>query len=299
MQIAIMTEAWNLESLQDYWSHYKEIQVAETFSFQGEESSTQPLQEFILTLRSKRVQLVDLYTLDMNKEKVLHALIDEEISVLTSYPIAETEAATQSILQKAIKNGVKVINRDTVHFLPERRQAQLEVQKGALGNPGVQRFSVRKKSTHSFDRLAIGQFEWILETFGAVKRVMAKQVRKDLTDEQSIEYHSISLRLENDSFVLLDLCLIDSKEMQSFELTGNKGMLSFHSEDASPIRVFHMGEVNDSREDVNRELSYLALAISKEQIVSYQSESMLHALRILEAAEESVRLSQPIEVRGE
>lgn len=294
-----MTEAKNLDSLRDYWSHYKEIQVAETFSFQGEESSTQAMQEFISILRSKRVQFVDLCILDKGKEKVLHALIDEEISVLTCYPIAETEAATKSLLKKATRNGVKVINRDTVHFLPERMQAQTEVQKGALGNPGVQRISVRKKSSNAFERLAIGQFEWISETFGAVKRVMAKQVRKDLSDNGSIEYYSISLRLVNDSFVHLDLCLIDSEEMQSFELTGNKGMLSFHSENASPIRVFHTGELNDSRENVNRELSYLALAISKEQNMSYQSESILHALRILEATKESVRLSQPIEVRGE
>ncbi|MFK3938154.1 hypothetical protein ACI2JA_11690 [Alkalihalobacillus sp. NPDC078783] len=305
MQIAIMSDAEDLKSLHDYWLHYKEIQVAKTFTFHGE--LTQALKEFISTLRSNRIQLVDFCTLDKEKEHVIHALIDEGVSVLTSYPIAKTEAATRSILQKATRNGLKVINRDTVHFLPERRQAQLEVLKGALGPLGVQRISVRLKPIHSdpyaFDRVAIGQFEWIAETFGAVKRVMTKQVRKTITDNQSIAYHSILLRMEDGSFVHLDLCFMDNREVYSLELTGQKGMLSFHSENASSIKLFPTGvntsESNGSRENGNRELAYLLLAISEQQTMTYSSESIIHSLRILEATKQSARLGQPIEVGGE
>ena len=67
---------------------------------------------------------------------------------------------------------------------------------------------------------------------------MAKHVKKERSGQRnSVEYGLHALRMEDDSFVHIELRWLGTGEcISSFELTGDQGMLTFDSRQATPIQ---------------------------------------------------------------
>src|SRR5699024_2064792 len=130
----------------------------------------------------------------------------------------------------------------------EYKDAQNQVKNGAIGQPGVIRMSRgvphpemrdwyadTEKSGGLFTDLGIHEFEWIQSTFGDVERVFAKTTT--YTDEQDkrLQYGLVTLRLTSGAIVNLELSWAEKAFRASFELTGNKGMITYDHAKSNPI----------------------------------------------------------------
>src|SRR5699024_7302946 len=88
-----------------------------------------------------------------------------------------------------------------------------------------------------FFDLGIHEYEWIQSTFGDVKRVMAKSTTHTGENGSRLQYGFVTLRLENGAIVNLELSWAEKAFRASFELTGNKGMITYDHEESNPIQL--------------------------------------------------------------
>ncbi|WP_318618014.1 Gfo/Idh/MocA family oxidoreductase [Sporosarcina sp. YIM B06819] len=236
--------------------------------------------------------------------------------VICAKPLALTAAEAEEMIAICAQQNVQLLVSHTLRFFPEYANAAEQVRNGAIGRPGVIRMSRgvpypaqdrtwymdETKSGGLFLDLGIHEFEWIQSTFGDVQRVQAKHVKHTEPGGQSKEYGLVMLRMTDGTVVHVELSWAETKFRSSFELTGNKGMITYNHDDTNPVILdsHHNGAsavVPASmlrRDPFTRQLAHFVNCLTGKCQPIVSATDALAAIRIAEAARQSAAEGQPV-----
>lgn len=259
-------------------------------------------------LESVDVDLVDICTPVEQRAGYIEQASGKSTHVLSAIPFAGTADEVASTIEKAREADVKLYPGDTLRFSPEYANAQAQAKNNALGRPGVMR--VATQDTHPgeganiFTELGIQTFDWVVASFGPAARVAAKHVQTSSQDGSPVEYGVATLRMENDAIVHVELSWGDYARKSSFELTGDKGMLTHDSRKSDPIQVEGSGAAGETHDMIlnktvlERQLEHFSACFESRTEPAAAADDVLQAMKIAEAAGESVKTNEPVNLKG-
>lgn len=151
-----------------------------------------------------------------------------------------------------------------------------------------------------FSHLGVHQFDWLTWTFGDVESVMAKHVKKEYRNGTPIEYALVTLRMVDQTIAHIELSWAKTELETSFELTGDKGMLTHNSSENYPIDVqlFNDGIEHEKgilgKSALQHQLGFLVKSVETQNKAMLGVDEALIAIQIAEAARKSVKTGQPV-----
>ncbi|MEK3890055.1 Gfo/Idh/MocA family protein [Bacillus sp. FSL K6-3431] len=262
------------------------------------------------------VDVVDICTPTDTHIEFVKLAAEANKHIICEKPLALTSVEAEEMIHICKLNNVQLLVGHTLRFFPEYENAKEQIEKGAIGRPGVIRMSrgvpypTKERSWYTdenrsgglFLDLGIHEFEWIQATFGDVQRVMAKHVKHTEPTGKSIEYGLVTLRIADGTIVQVELSWAETKFRSSFEITGNKGMITYNHDDSNPVILDTRDEDSAEtlpksmlrRDPYVRQLEHFlqCLAGKAEPIVT--ATDALKAIRIAEAARNSAAEGQPV-----
>lgn len=246
------------------------------------------------------VDIIDLCVPVNGRPDFIREINKEGIRIVCETAFATNAEEAFALTKKCDEEDVHLFVGNRKRFSPEYVDARNQVKDGNIGKPGVIRLS--SSAPHPGDEsdifcsLGVPEFDWVTWTFSNVERVMAKHVKKERKDGSLTEHALLSLRLEDESFAHVDLSWMDGEREAGFELTGDKGMLTYNSRESNPINLQLSATSEAIEEDIliktplQRMLEYVAACEDK-------AEQSLQAMQIAEAARESAKTGQPVLLR--
>lgn len=292
------------------WSRLKDVNVSGIVLTDNEQQSTS-LHEYqervvnsIADLLSLQLDIIDICVPFNERLPYVHDCLKEGIHVFCEVPFTEDEQEILSIVKKYEETGAILYTGNT-RFSPEYVDANKHVTEGKIGKPGVIRLSSSAphpgKGADIFLELGMPEFDWIIWTLGNVERVMAKHVKKKHPNGRLVEYGLITLRLEDQSFAHVELSWATNRTESSFELTGDKGMITYYSKDSQPISMELLSnDANDRlEEDYKDHWKLLQREAVMKSIVSRKpllpkAEMSIGALQVALAAKKAAMSNQPV-----
>ncbi|MCR2821516.1 Gfo/Idh/MocA family protein [Lederbergia panacisoli] len=181
-----------------------------------------------------------LPTFDQKEAAVKAAALGKH--VFCQNPIANSEADAKEMILASRKAGVQLFVSNPLQFSPEYEKMKNLINQQSVGRVGTVRIIIDKyverfdyeKSNELLLQLLVNEIEWLQSIFGNVERIYAKGLK------QQNEYVNViygSLRFENGLIVHVDAKVIEGshKDRLFLEAAGEKGVLSYQSEEAVPI----------------------------------------------------------------
>lgn len=234
--------------------------------------------------------------------------------IICAKPIALTSEQAKEMIEICEQNQVQLLVGHTLQFFPEYVNAKEQVENGAIGQPGVIRMSRgvpypekrewyadETRSGGLFLDLGVHEFEWIQSTFGDVQRVMAKNVKHTDSEGNSVEYGIVTLRMVDGTIVNVELSWAETKFRASFELTGNKGMITYNHADSNPVALdirsndpFDLPKSMLGKDPFVRQLEHFLACLSGKEDPVVTVADALKAVQIAEAAKKSAAEGQPV-----
>ncbi|WP_338788025.1 Gfo/Idh/MocA family oxidoreductase [Metabacillus sp. FJAT-53654] len=297
------------------WSRIKNVnivgvvQIETTENEQVSERYKHKLVEHVEDLKSLDVDVVDL-CLPVNRTDIIRQMYREGLHIICESPLASTLEEASAIVKECAEKNVHLYVGNTLRFSPEYADARNQVCNGNIGKPGVIRLSSGMSHPGGqidiFTGLGIPDFDWLTWTFGDVERVMAKHVKRERLNGSPIEYALVSLRLKDNTFAHIELSWAKAKKETSFELTGDKGMLTHNSKDSYPINVqlspsYHEHKLEESilaKTALHRQLEHVAAWAETQNKPMIVVDDALKAIQIAEAARKSANTGQPVSLKG-
>ncbi|AWX54349.1 gfo/Idh/MocA family oxidoreductase [Brevibacillus brevis] len=195
---------------------------------------------------------------------------------------------------------------NTLRFAPEYEQAHEQIKNGAIGKAGVIRLrrgapaSAKNVGKCIFHSHGIREFDWLHWTFGEVERVMAREVKRTNESGQIVHYALVMLRMAGGAIAHVELSGAEATEHASFELTGDKGMITHDSRESIPVR-WSRGEqflptTFQGMDLMQRQREHFIRCVQKQEVPRLISRDLLAALDITLAARESVKTGQPVKL---
>lgn len=256
----------------------------------------------------------------LHKEVVLTAAKAGK-SIICEKPLASSTNEALLISEECKKHNVPLFVGHVLRFSPEYMEARKQIEKGAIGNPGIMKLSRvgpyplgrddwyddESKSGGVVLDLGIHDFDWLRSVFGEVRRVMAKRIKRE-----RLEYALITLRFHSGVIANVSLAWGMKSFTSSFELAGSEGMITYTSSHHEPVKVELFEEREKNQEKVSVP-SYLIVRSPLENqlhhfldCIQNKSESnvsvcdAIKAIEIAEAALESMKTNKPYElIKGE
>ena len=284
-------------------------QVGERF-----ETATFTSVEDLLSL--KDVDAFDICTPTDTHLSFVKQIAQAKKHIICAKPLGLTSLEAEAMITICEQNDVQLLVSHTLRFFPEYVNAQDQVKNGAIGRPGVIRMSRgvpypskdrewytdEQRSGGLFLDLGIHEFEWIQSTFGEVQRVMAKHVKHTEPEGKSLEYGLVTLRMADGTVVHIELSWAETKFRSSFELTGNKGMITYNYDESNPVTLdFHEREPSVvlpksmlRRDPYVRQLEHFLDCLTGKVDPVVSANDALVAIRIAEAAKKSAAVGQPV-----
>src|SRR5699024_7349332 len=261
-------------------------------------------------LASKKVDIVDVCVPVVNRAEWVERVAAQNLSVMCDMPLGQTLEETVSVMSVCKEKGVQCYPGNPFHFAPVFVNAKKAVADGAIGNAGVIRLAAQTAHPGGvadiFTELGVDLFAWVVETFGEVVRVTAKHTQKTSRKGSPVEYAVVMLRLENGAIIHVELSWAGKKNPRlSFELAGDKGMISYDSRDNDPI---HVDEFTGTFEEVendmiltksvsDRRMEYIVKCIQTDAPSDVTSETAIAAMQVAGAASESVKSGEPVSIK--
>lgn len=236
--------------------------------------------------------------------------------IICAKPLGVTSEEAKEMIAICEQNNVQLLVGHTLRFFPEYANAKEQVRKGAIGRSGVIRMSRgvpypsadrewytdEKRSGGLFLDLGVHEFEWIQSTFGDVHRVMAKHVKHTEVSGRSMEYGLVTIRMVDGTVVHVELSWAETKFRSSFELTGNKGMITYNHDETNPVILdVHNDELSVElpesmlrRDPFVRQLEHFFDCLTGKAEPVVLATDALAAIRIAEAAKKSAVEGQPV-----
>ncbi|MFJ7933298.1 Gfo/Idh/MocA family protein [Sporosarcina sp. NPDC096371] len=267
-------------------------------------------------LSQKNVDAFDICTPTDTHLELVNQIAQAQKHIICAKPLALTSHDAEEMITICQQNNVQLLVSHTLRFFPEYANAKEQVEKGAIGRPGVIRMSRgvpypskdrgwyadEKRSGGLFLDLGVHEFEWIQSTFGDVQRVMAKLVKHADPDGKSVEYGLVTLRITDGTIVHIELSWAETSFRSSFELTGDKGMITYNHAEATPVKLErHQNESTDvlpksmlKRDPFVRQLEHFVACLTGKLDPVVSAADAVAAIRIAEAAKKSAIEGQPI-----
>jgi predicted dehydrogenase len=282
------------------------VQVESIENEQVSEGYKHKLVEHVEDLKSLDVDVVDLCIPVNRRTDIIRQMYRQGLHFFCESPLASTLEEASAIIKECAEKNVHLYVGNTLRFSPEYADARNQVCNGDIGKPGVIRLSSGMPHPGGqidiFTGLGIPDFDWLTWTFGDVERVMAKHVKRERLDGSPIEFALVSLRMKDNTFAHIELSWAKAKKETSFELTGDKGMLTHNSKDSYPINV----QLSTSYEEpkpvenilaktaLQRQLEYVAAWAKTQNKPVVAADDALKAIQIAEAGRQSAKTGQPI-----
>ena len=262
---------------------------------------------------TEKVDVVDVCVPAANRAEWVEQAAAKKLPVMCDMPLGQTLEETLSVMSICKEKGVHCYPGNAFHFAPAFVNAKAQVNNGAIGHAGVVRLSAQTIHPGGvadiFTELGVDLFVWVMETFGNVVRVTAKHTQKTSKKGVPVEYAVNTLRMDGGAIVHVELSWAGKgKPRLSFELTGDKGMISYDSRDNDPILVDEFDGTFDETENdmvltksvLERRMEYIVTSIKTNAQSDITSETVLSDMQVAGAASESAKTGEPVSIkRGE
>jgi UDP-N-acetylglucosamine 3-dehydrogenase len=243
--------------------------------------------------------------------------------ILCEKPLARTLAEARAI--KKLLQGYKKVFMvgQVVRFFWEYEQTRQLVRSGAIGTPGVARFSrcggfpragrdwygdYEMSGGAGLD-LSVHEFDYMLWTFGPIRRVFAKGLAK--TGLTHGDYMLTILKFANGMIAHSEVSWAEplGSFWTSFEVSGSKGMIEFDSRMAPPFVLTQKapagsaapGIVVPQRAELEspypRELKHFIQCCEKNKKPLITVEDGLRALTVSLSCLESIETGRPVTIK--
>lgn len=261
----------------------------------------------------EKVDVVDICVPVQNRAEWAERVAAQNLPVMCDMPLGQTLEETMSVVSICKEKDVHCYLGNPFHYAPVFTNAQTEVKNGAIGNTGVIRLAAQAAHPGGvadiFTELGVNLFAWAIETFDDVVRVTAKHAQKTSKTGFPVEYAVITLRMNSGAIVHVELSWAgESNPRLSFELTGDKGMISYDSRDNDPIHVDRFAGTNEEVENdmvltksvSERRMEHIVTCIKTDAPSDINSATVLSAMHVAGAASESAKTGEPVSIkRGE
>ncbi|MFD1848614.1 Gfo/Idh/MocA family protein [Oceanobacillus bengalensis] len=253
------------------------------------------------------VDVVDLcLPLDQRADYIRRAS-KKGLHIICEAPIAQSVEEAESIVKACSQNQTNLYLGNSHRFHPAYVNAREQLEDGSLGNPGVLRITHSiprpEKEADLFLQVGNADFDWLVWALGDVERVTAKRVQKKRQDGSLLEFALVTLRMENQAIAHVELSWSTEKVEQTFELTGEYGMLTYNGKESNPIQV----ELTSGNLDVEeglfvknplrREMEAIINSLNSEGSVPFTPVDAMKAMKIAEAAKHSVAIGEPVSLK--
>ena len=257
-------------------------------------------------LQTMDVDVIDVCVPVNERAEWIQQLSKEGLHIICETPLSELSEESISIIKACEAKKMHLYVGNKRRFSPEYADARNQVSNGNIGKNGVVRIS--SGSPHPggqediFSGLGMAEFDWLLWTFGEVERVMARHVKRERLDGTPVEYALVTLRFKDQSFAHVELSWAKEKTETSFEIAGDKGMLTHNSNESDPISLQLSGTAEEAllkeailiKSVLQRQFEHVvALAEVKDKPV-IAADDALKPFQVAEAARKSARTGQPV-----
>lgn len=287
------------------------IQLAEQFNVKG-------FHHLQTALEQLPIDIVDVCVPTHLHEEVIKIAAQAGKTVICEKPLAADAKTARRIVDLCEKYDVPLFVGHVLRFSPEYKAARQQVINGAIGKPGVMRltrgcpypkgrdewYRDESKSGGVLLDLGIHDFDWLLWTFGEVERVMAKRIKRE-----NLEYALVTLRFASGAIAHVTLSWGITKFSASFELAGSEGMITYKSSDQDPVIVELFHEIDRKQERVavpsylvertplEDQLQHFADCLENMRSAIVTAADAVKVIEVAEAALESVKIGQPIQLK--
>ena len=259
------------------------------------------------------VDVFDICTPTHTHMELVKEAANAKKHVICEKPLALSSEEAEEMIAVCEENNVQLLVGQTLRFFPEYANARNQILNGAIGKPGVIRmvrgvpypdqsswYADESKSGGLFVDLGIHDLDWLLWTFGDVKRVMAKRVKRS-NETGNIEFGFITLKMADGTICYVELSWAETKFHASFELAGDKGMISHNHDDSNPLALqTHSQDMVDlprsvlEKDPYHRQLEHFVnCLLGKEEPIVTAAEAK-KALQVAQAAVQSAEEGQPV-----
>lgn len=240
--------------------------------------------------------------------------------VFLEKPMARNWEDGQKIFELASKARAKFMVGHVVRFHPEYRQARELLRRRVLGRIGVVRMARRARFPMGWGDwyadpaqsggvildMLIHDMDYLRWCFGRPKRVYARGLLHCLREH--IDYALVVMRFRNGVIAHLEGSWAYEGEFHTtFEIAGDKGLISFHSLETAPLTVLpKQGSSGQQRvalptPPLNEspyllEVQHFVECIRKDRRPAIGAEEGLEALRMALAALESAETGEVVEL---
>jgi predicted dehydrogenase len=270
------------------------------------------------------VDVVDLCTPTHLHAEMISLAAAAGKQIVCEKPLARSVEQAQTAMKACNKAGVRLLVAHVVRFFPEYALAKQAVLEGKIGKPGIVRLSRgsyrpkkqtgnwfldENKSGGILMDLMIHDYDYARWIAGEVESVYAKNISA-AHPEASVNYGLVILKHRDGalSHIAGAWAYPPPTFRTSFEIAGDAGLILFDSDATAPIRNLILKNGQGDSPDVGLPSSpvsespyttqikefYRALSEGKPARVS--AEDGLAAVQIAEAALESARTGQAIEL---
>lgn len=239
-------------------------------------------------------------------------------AVLCEKPLARTVAEGEELLAAAERAGVGLYVAHVVRFFPEFRRLHDLIAEGAIGQPALARVS----RASSFPRgsgdwhndlaasggalfdMGIHDLDWLLWTLGPAVRVYARGLVGQ--SRPYLDYGLATVRFANEAMAHVEASWAEASGFRVHgELSGDKGMLDYDSEDATALDIRYR-QAPPASPGVNVPTTYTAESpyvaqlrhfcrcIRGEEAPLVTAQEALEALRLASAALESIATGEAV-----
>ncbi|WP_062105831.1 Gfo/Idh/MocA family protein [Bacillus niameyensis] len=282
----------------------------------AEKYGVQPFTSLEELLTATDVQVIDVCTPTDTHVELVKKAANAKKHVICEKPLALTSAEAIEMINVCKENNVQLLVGHTLRFFPEYANAREQVKNGLIGNPGVIRlirgvpypsertwYADESRSGGLFLDLGTHEFDWLCWTFGGVKRVMAKKVKHSSEEAGNMEYGFATLKMNDGTIAYVELSWAEPKFQASFELTGDKGMITYDYDQSFPLTVKLRSPNTESapipksmmhKDPYERQFEHFVQCIQGNEDPVVTAEDALMAIQVAEAAVKSAQTGQPV-----
>lgn len=314
LHIAIIGTGDALRQRAETWTRVQEAAVTGIVDTVGGTDAAQNVPEQMQSLVVNRlvdvaanVDVIDICAPADEQADWIKQAAAKNVPIICDLPMGATPGEARDAMETCQANAVTCYPVNPFQFAPVFQNAQTHVQKGAIGKPGVLRFTVREAHSNDtsdiFTALGTGLFAWIQTTFGDVIRITAKHVEKTSKHGDPVTYGVITLRLEDGTIIHTELTRAGETNLTSFELSGDRGMLTYDSRDSDPIVMEDFtqdannkpaGDMVLNKSVLERQLEHIAGCIETHTTPAITVEDAISAMKVAQAANASAQAGEPV-----
>jgi predicted dehydrogenase len=234
-------------------------------------------------------------------------------------PLARTLEQGEEMIKEIEKAGVKFMVGQVLRWFPEYRKAKMLIAEGVIGNPLSARttrggafpigtadwYADFEKSGGVILDLIIHDFDFLRWCFGEVERVFAQSLT--FRNLEHLDYTLVMLRFRSGVLGHIEGIFAyppGSPFRTSYEIAGEKGMLTFDNQSTMPVKLLAKPEEGKAGVAVPEsplaenpyflEIEHFLSCIEEDKEPEVKAEDGFEAIRIALSAIESVKKNKPI-----